>query len=215
MAHDFTVLDSELLLESPILALRRDTLAMPGQTTATREIVEHFGAAAIVALDEKGRIALVHQYRHCARERLWELPAGILDTVGEDEFDTARRELQEEAGLAAEDWVVLLDLITSPGFCEEAVRVYLARGLREVARPAAEGEEADMTMEWVGLAEAKDRIFRGEIVNSIAIAGIMAAAEVLAGRAQPRPVSTPFIHRPTSLPERRQAAGIGPDMKKL
>ncbi|AGF72389.1 NUDIX domain-containing protein [Corynebacterium halotolerans] len=215
MAHEFTVLDSELLLESPILALRRDTLAMPGDVTATREVVEHFGAVAVVALDDDGRIALVRQYRHSAQDRLWELPAGILDMVGEDELATAERELQEEAGLAAGDWSVLADLITSPGFCDESVRVYLARDLRPVERPEAEHEEADMTMEWVDLDEAKARVFRGEVVNAIAISGIMTAAEVAAGRAEPRPVSAPFRHRPTSLAERRQAAGIVPDMKKL
>ncbi len=215
MSHEFTVLDSELLIDAPILAVRRDTVAMPGGTTAKREIVEHFGAAAVVALDEDGRIAMVRQYRHSVRDRLWELPAGILDFVGEDELVTAERELQEEVGLAARDWSVLVDVVAAPGFCEEAVRVYLARDLRQVEQPEAEHEEADMIMEWVDLEEAKARVFRGEIVNSIAVAGVMTAAEVAAGRAEPRPVATPFRYRPTSLSERRRAAGIVPDMKKL
>ena len=145
MAHDFEVRSSELLLDAPIIAVRRDEVVMPGGTTAYREVVEHFGAVAIVAVDDEERIAMVNQYRRSADRRLWELPAGLLDIKGEDELTGAKRELQEEAGLAAEDWSVLADIITSPGFCEEAVRVFLSRGLSAVPRMDAEGdEEADM-----------------------------------------------------------------------
>lgn len=213
--HDFRVLDTELLTESPILAVRRDTLAMPGDTTATREVVEHFGAVAVVALNHDDEIAMVHQYRHSVAGRLLELPAGLLDLRGEDELRCAERELHEEAGLAATDWSVLVDMVTSPGFCEEAVRVFLARDLRELDQPEAEFEEADMVAEWVPIEEATSAIFSGEIVNSIAIAGIFAANEVLAGRQTPRPVSAPFEYRPQGLARRRQFVGEGQDMKKM
>lgn len=213
--HEFTVTDSELLIQSPILAVRKDTLIMPGGTKATREIVEHFGAVAIVAFDGEN-IALVRQYRHCVQDRLWELPAGLLDIADEDALTGARRELVEEAGLEAGDWSVLTDLITSPGFCDEAVRVYLARDLTQVEQPVANGdEEADMTMRWFSLTTARDMVFSGEIVNSIAIAGILAADAVIAGRVGARGTDEPFRFRPTALAERRKAAGITPDMKKL
>jgi hypothetical protein len=84
----------------------------------------------------------------------------------------AARELREEAGLQAETWQVLVDLNSSPGFSDESVRVFLATGLTDVDPPEAHDEEADMTMEWYPLAEAVQRIFRGEIVNSLAVAGI-------------------------------------------
>lgn len=213
--HEFTVTDSELLIESPILAVRKDTLIMPGGSTSTREVVEHFGAVAIVAFDGEN-IAMVRQYRHCVKDRLWELPAGLLDIAGEDALTGAQRELVEEAGLEAGDWSVLTDLITSPGFCDEAVRVYLARDLKKVEQPGAEGdEEADMTMQWFPLDRARDMIFAGEVANSIAIAGILAADAVIAGRAQARGTDVPFRFRPTGLAQRRQAAGVVPDMKKL
>ena len=112
MAHDFEVRSSELLLDASIIAVRRDEVVMPGGTTAYREVVEHFGAVAIVAVDDEERIAMVNQYRRSADRRLWELPAGLLDIKGEDELTGAKRELQEEAGLAAEDWSVLR--ISSP-----------------------------------------------------------------------------------------------------
>ena len=71
--HRFEVTDSELLIDAPILALRRDTVTMPGGSTATREVVEHFGAVAVVAVDANERIAMVEQYRHTVGRRLWEL----------------------------------------------------------------------------------------------------------------------------------------------
>lgn len=215
MSHDFTVTDSQLLVDAPILALRRDRLAMPGGREANREIVEHFGAVAVVALDTDGRVAMVEQYRHSVGRRLLELPAGLLDIHAEPELDAARRELYEEAGLEADTWAVLVDLVTSPGFAEEAVRVFIARGLHEVERPEAEDEEADMDLRWVPLAEARAAVMRGEIVNSIAVAGILAAGEVEAGCAVPRGTDEPFTLRPTSLAARRAAQGTVPDMKRI
>lgn len=213
--HEFDVVDSELLVDAPILALRRDTVTMPGGTAAKREVVEHFGAVAVVAVDESGRIAMVEQYRHTVGRRLWELPAGLLDFNGEDELSTAKRELVEEAGLEAQQWSVLVDLVTSPGFAEEAVRVFLATGLCETERPEAEDEEADMDFAWVPLGEARASVMEGRISNSIAIAGILSASEVLAGRAEARSTDTPFELRPTHLSDRRREQGIMPDMKKI
>ena len=215
MAHDFQVVDSELLLDAPILAVRRDNVTMPGGGVASREVVEHLGAVAIAAVDERGRVAMVQQYRHSVGCRLWELPAGRLDVKGETPVRAAQRELQEEAGLAASDWGVMADIVNSPGYCEEACRVFLARGLTEVERPEATGdEEADMDFEWVNLDDACRRIFAGEITNSIAVAGIFAAREVLRGAGDgSTPLRDPesdFELRPTSMARRRQ----GPDLKQ-
>lgn len=214
MRHEFTVTDSELLVDAPILALRRDTVTMPGGNTAQREIVEHFGAVAVVALDDQQRIAMVEQYRHSVGARLWELPAGILDFAGEDELNTAKRELVEEAGLEAAGWSLLVDLVTSPGFAEEAVRIFFASDLSHVERPDAEDEEADMDFAWVPLDDARAAVMDGRITNSIAIAGVLAASEVVAGRATARSTDVPFALRPTHMADRRQKQGIVPDMKK-
>lgn len=215
MSHEFTVESSEVLIDAPIIAVRRDSVVMPGGKPANREIVEHFGAVAVVALDDDGRVALVEQYRHSVGKRLLELPAGLLDMYEEDELVCAKRELVEEAGLEAERWGVLVDLVTSPGFAEEAVRVFVAKQLREVERPDAEDEEADMDFRWVPLSEAAQMVLRGEIVNSIAVGGILAACRVAEGKAQSRDVSEPFELRPQSLPKRRAERGIVPDMKRI
>lgn len=215
MSHEFTVESSEVLIDAPIIAVRRDSVVMPGGKPANREIVEHFGAVAVVALDDDGRVALVEQYRHSVGKRLLELPAGLLDMYEEDELVCAKRELVEEAGLEAEQWGVLVDLVTSPGFAEEAVRVFVAKQLREVERPDAEDEEADMDFRWVPLSEAAQMVLRGEIVNSIAVGGILAACRVAEGKAQSRDASEPFELRPQSLPKRRAERGIVPDMKRI
>ncbi|WP_313548079.1 NUDIX hydrolase [Corynebacterium sp.] len=211
MAHDFKVLSSELLLDAPIVAVRQDKLAMPNDQVAFREVIEHMGAVAVVAINENNEIAMVNQYRHSVKRRLWEIPAGLLDIKDESEILGAQRELVEEAGLEAAEWSVLTDLVTSPGFCEESARVFLAQGLTTVERPEAFGdEEADMDFAWVDLDDAVAKVLNGEINNSIAVAGILAAKQVLSGNGQAREVSAPFELRPTSIASRRQ----GPDLKK-
>ena len=134
--HDFPVAESTDIYRGKVMALRADEVVMPGGGAARREIIEHPGAVAIAALDPDDRIMMIYQYRHALGRRLWEMPAGLLDVAGEDPLETARRELREEAGLEAAEWAVLIDVAPSPGFSDESVRVYLARGLTEVDRPA-------------------------------------------------------------------------------
>jgi 8-oxo-dGDP phosphatase len=203
--HVFETASSETLYTGKIFALRTDRVRMPGGTVAIREVVEHYGAVAIVAMDDENNIAMVYQYRHALGRRLWELPAGLLDVAGEPPHLTAMRELKEEVGLQAGTWQVLVDLDSAPGFSDESVRVYLATGLTEVARPEAHHEEADMTMRWFPVAEAARGVFSGEIVNSIAVAGILAAHAVTTGFAQPRPVDSPWIDKPTAFVARKAA----------
>lgn len=203
--HVFETASSETLYTGKIFALRRDHVRMPGDSTAVREVVEHYGAVAVVAMDDDGNIPMVYQYRHPFGRRLWELPAGLLDAAGEPPHHTAARELQEEAGLKAETWRVLVDLDSTPGFSDESVRVYLATGLSEVERPEAHHEEADMTMQWFPLADAARRVLRGDIVNAIAVAGILAAHAVTTGIADPRPVDSPWNDKPTAFAARKAA----------
>ncbi|SHG79363.1 ADP-ribose pyrophosphatase [Jatrophihabitans endophyticus] len=195
---DYELLSSEVLFRGRVLTVRLDDVRMSDGTTARRELVEHPGAVAVVALDEENRVVLVNQYRHPVRARLDELPAGLLDVAGEPALAAAQRELVEEAGLAARDWHVLLDLQTSPGMTNEAVRVFLARGLSAADtggfRP--EHEEAAMTVSREPLAEAIHRVLSGGITNAIAVAGLLAAVH---GRATEwrdlRPADAPWPGR--------------------
>jgi 8-oxo-dGDP phosphatase len=201
--HVFETTSSETLHSGKIFALRKDQVRMPGGKIVNREVVEHYGAVAVLAMDDDARIPMVYQYRHPIGRRLWELPAGLLDVDSEAPHLTAARELREEAGLDARDWRVLVDLDSTPGFSDESVRVYLATVLTDVSRPEAHDEEADMTLQWLPLAEAVRQVFSGDIVDSLAVAGILAAHAVKQGVAQPRPVDAPWIDKPTAFAARQ------------
>jgi ADP-ribose pyrophosphatase len=203
--HDFGVVSSEDIYVGRVMAVRRDEVRMPGGGTAVREIMEHPGAVAVAALDADDRLMMIYQYRHAVRRRLWEMPAGLLDHAGEDPLETARRELIEEVGLEATEWSVLIDVVSSPGFSEEAVRVYLATGLRDVGRPHldADDEEADLELHWVALADAVAMVFDGTLVNSSCLAGVLAVHAVRTGAARTRPADAPWEDRPTRFAERK------------
>ena len=213
MTFEFHTVESTLVVDSPILGFRRDLVTMPGGGTAAREVVEHFGAVAVVAYDGTS-LALVKQYRRAVDRRLWELPAGLLDIAYEDPLVCAKRELQEEAGLVADTWSLLVDVINSPGFSDEAVRIYLAQDLHFVEKPAANEEELDMETVFIPLDDVVQMVLAGDIHNSIAVAGIMTAHAVLRLAYPDRGVDTPFELRPHALAERRQAEGFHADMKK-
>jgi 8-oxo-dGTP pyrophosphatase MutT (NUDIX family) len=202
--HEFAVQASKELYTGRVMALRADEVLMPGGRVAVREIVEHPGAVAIAALDADDRLMMIHQYRHAVGRRLWELPAGLLDVRGEDPLVTAQRELTEETGLAASEWSVLVDVTPSPGFTDEAVRVYLARGLSEVGRPEhTDDEEADLTTRWVSLPVAVRMALSGTIVNATTVAGVLAAHALSGAPAAARTADAPWPDRPTRFAERQ------------
>ena len=203
--HAFDTVADETLYVGKIFALRADEVLMPGGRTARREIVEHYGAVAIAAIDDDANIVLVYQYRHPLGRRLWELPAGLLDVDGEAPHLTAARELEEEAGLKAAEWSVLVDLVSTPGFSDESVRVFLATGLSDVDRPAAHDEEADLIVDRYPLADAVRMVFSGEIVNATTVAGILAAHAVRSGVAQPLPLDAQWTDKPSRFAARLRA----------
>jgi 8-oxo-dGTP pyrophosphatase MutT (NUDIX family) len=189
--HDYRVLDSETVFEGRVFSLHRDTVAMPGGGDSVREVVRHPGAVAVVALDDDDRVVLLRQYRHPVGRYLWELPAGLRDADGEPPLDTAKRELAEEAQLAAGRWSLLTTHFSSPGFCDEMVLVYLAEDLSDADRPegfVVEHEEADMTLDRLPLSDAVQRVFDGDIRNASAVVGLLAAAQYRAAGARLRPV---------------------------
>jgi NTP pyrophosphohydrolases including oxidative damage repair enzymes len=201
--HDFPVEASKDIHVGRVLAVRADEVVMPGGRVAVREVLEHPGAVAIAALDVDDRLMMIHQYRHPVGRRLWELPAGLLDVAGEDPAETARRELAEEAGIEATEWSVLLDVVPSPGFSDESVRVYLARGLTEVGRPAGgDDEEADLATRWVSLPVAVRMVLAGTIVNGVTVAAVLAAHALAGAPTAGRPMDAPWQDRPTRFAER-------------
>lgn len=108
-----------------------------------REIVRHPGAVAVVAVDAAGRVTLVRQLREPARKQLLELPAGTREPA-EEPLATAKRELEEEAGLSGGDWRLAETFFSSPGFCDELVHLYFAEGVEETTRAPQEDEEIEL-----------------------------------------------------------------------
>src|SRR3954453_22518964 len=133
-------IDSKTVYEGKIATVREDEFRYPDGSTATREIVGHPGAVAMVAHDDL-HLYLVRQPREAVGDdALLELPAGKLDVPGESPLDCAKRELAEEVGKSASEWRELKRFYTSPGFAEEEGIVYLATDLADAS---ADAEEAD------------------------------------------------------------------------
>ena len=161
------------------VVLRTDQVRMPEGDVAPRDVVEHPGAVAIVALNDNGQVLLIRQYRHPVGHFLWEIPAGLRDVPGEPPHRTGERELREETGYTARTWDVLTDCYTSPGISTERVIVYLARGLAEIPDaergPPLRHEEAHLEPAWVPLDQAVQLFLRGELHNGVTAVGILAA----------------------------------------
>jgi ADP-ribose pyrophosphatase len=200
VSDDYPVLATESIFTGSVISLHLDRVQMSDGTAAVREVVDHPGAVGVVALDDDGTILLVNQYRHPVRARLDELPAGLLDVDGEPALLAAQRELAEEAAVTATDWHVLVDLYTSPGMSNEAIRLFLARGLAPVPddeRFQPEHEEITLTVHRIPLTDALERVFAGELTNAAAVAGILATAHgVATGWEGLRPANAPWPARP-------------------
>ncbi|MFG1797552.1 NUDIX domain-containing protein [Nocardia sp. NPDC049149] len=203
--HAFETVSSETVYSGAILALRLDQVRMPGGKIAEREVIEHHGAVAVAAIDDDDNVVLINQYRHPIGRRLLELPAGLLDLPGEDPLVAAQRELAEETGLAAREWAVLVDVALSPGFTDEALRVYVARGLYETDQPEPEFEEADLQIVRMPVAEAVRAALAGEIVNATAVAGVLALAAARANGLELRAADAPWPGQPTAFLRRKAA----------
>jgi ADP-ribose pyrophosphatase len=148
-----------------VMALRLDELHRPDDDeTFERLVLEHPGAVIVLAVDDHDRAFCLWQYRHPARRRFVELPAGLLDAEGESPEHTARRELREEAGLEADEWTHLATTYSSPGITSEVMHLFLARGLREVSDDFERThEEADMTSGWAPVADLRAAVLAGDV----------------------------------------------------
>ena len=181
------VTDREVLGTGRVSSFVEETISTPSGEEIVRQYVTHPGAVAIVAWrEDTDDIAVLRQYRHPVGMELVVIPAGLLDVDGEDYLLAAQRELAEEVELAADRWHVLVDIFTTPGACEESLRMYLARDVRPASRPdgfVLEGEEAHMTWEWVPRQDVVDAILAGRAQSPSLVSGVLALeAARLAGR---------------------------------
>jgi len=175
--EDWTHAGRRVIHRGHIATFEEEDIVSPAGESMTREMLIHPGSVAIVALNDVGRIAVVHQYRAPFGMRLVEPPAGLLDVPGEAPLAAAKRELAEEAGLAADDWRVLADYCPSPGITDEVARIFLARHLSVVPRPdgfAAHGEESDMGLSWLRIDDALAGVRAGQLHNGAMVIGVIA-----------------------------------------
>jgi ADP-ribose diphosphatase len=181
------VLSSRISFQGPVFSVTTDEVEEPGGVRARRDVIRHSGSIVVLAVDDlpidapakarkraEPRILLERQYRHAAQSMMWELPAGRIDD-GETALTAAKRELLEETGYSARQWKRILHFYVSPGFLDETMTIYLARGLRAgEAQPEADERIA---VKFFSLSEAKQMALHGRIRDAKTIAGILWLAQ--------------------------------------
>lgn len=171
------VLSSEITYEGPVFSVRRDVVIEPTGLRATREMIAHPGSVVVLPVFADGRILMIRQYRHAAKQFLWELVAGRKDE-GENFAHGARRELLEETGYTARQMLLMVDLFPTPGFLEEHMAIFLAEGLKK--GEAQQEEDERITSRIFTLAEIERWIRSGKIRDMKSIAGILYYAKFVA-----------------------------------
>ena len=173
---DPQTLRSRPLYEGRVFSLLSETVRLPNGRETTLDLIHHPGAATIVPLTADGEVLLVRQYRHATREWLLEVPAGTL-APGEAPEACARREVAEEAGVEAAELTPLGSIWTTPGFTDERIWIFLARGLTPCAQNLDEDES--LTVERVPLATAAAMAESGEICDAKSICSLLRARAAL------------------------------------
>ncbi|KYZ77503.1 ADP-ribose pyrophosphatase [Anaerosporomusa subterranea] len=163
-------ISSERIYEGAIVNIRRDTVTLPNGKSATREVVEHPGAVAVVPVTDDGKVILVRQFRHPIGQLLLEIPAGKLDK-GEHPDDCARRELEEETGFVASQLRRIASIFTTPGFTNEIIHIYLATGLTATAQHPDEDEF--LAVEYYDRDQIKELLAAGELQDSKTALGLL------------------------------------------
>jgi ADP-ribose pyrophosphatase len=164
------VVASREVYANPIFSVAEERAIAPDGFEIHRAVVHHRGSAVMLAVDEKGRVLLVRQFRLPARRYLWELPAGRLDE-GETPLQAARRELLEETGFRARRWKKLAAFYPSPGYVSEKMTLFLASDL--TAGDAAPMEDERIEMRWFTRKELDERLRRGKFLDAKTIAGLL------------------------------------------
>ena len=164
-------LESTTIFEGKIMTILYDKAELPNGKTAPREVCIHPGGVGVLPLDKDGTVSLVRQYRYPLHELLLEIPAGKLDHGAEDQELAARRELSEETGLEAGEMIYLGKIYASPGFCTEALHMYLARDLKQADSHPDEDEFLDVVK--MSFDELLEQVMSGEITDAKTVATVL------------------------------------------
>lgn len=175
--EEFKRLSRDLVQKGAIIDYYQDTVQIPNGNVVKWDFIQHNGAAAVVPIDEKGRLIMVRQYRNALDRYTLEIPAGGLNGKDEPTQDAAARELAEETGYRAEKLELLLTIRTTVAFCNEKIDIYTAQGLTAGRQHLDEDEYVDVKA--YELEELVQMIFTGEIQDSKTVAAILAYKEKL------------------------------------
>lgn len=175
--EEFKRIKRELIAKGAIIDYYQDTMQIPNGNVAKWDLIDHKGAAAVVAVREDGKLLMVRQYRNALERETLEIPAGGLEGRDEPTRDAARRELQEETGCSCEQLEFLTSIYTTVAFCNEKIDIYLARGLQSGSQHLDEDEF--INVEAYDLDTLKEMIYSGKLQDSKTICGILTYASKL------------------------------------
>lgn len=176
MTVEEKTIETEIIYKGKIINLRKDLVTVKNGKKAYREIVEHPGAVAVIALTDNKEAVMVKQYRKAAEQVLLEIPAGKMEK-GEDPEETAGRELREETGFIPKELKFLTSFYTSVGFADEKIHLYYAEKLAK--GDADPDEDEAIEIEIIPLMKLKEMVFSNEIKDSKTIIGILAVCDML------------------------------------
>ena len=169
--------DSQEIFDGVILHLFKDTVELPNGNSATREVIRHVGAVGVIPMTDDGKALIERQFRYPLDSVITEIPAGKLDSFTEDRLSAAKRELEEETGYTAKEWMPLGDYYPTPAYCDERITLYLARGLELGQRHLDEDEF--LNFEFVPLADLVADVMSGRITDGKTQVAVLKAARIL------------------------------------
>ena len=169
--------DSQEIFDGVILHVFKDTVQLPNGKPATREVIRHVGAVGVIPITEDGNVIVERQFRYPLNRVITEIPAGKLDSFTEDRLSAAKRELEEETGYTATEWIDMGDYYPAAAYCDERITLYLARGLSLGQRHLDEDEF--LNFESVPLAQLVDDVMAGRITDGKTQVAILKAARIL------------------------------------
>ncbi len=169
--------NSQEIFDGVILHVFKDTVELPNGKAATREVIRHVGAVGIVPLTDDGKVIIEKQFRYPLNQVVTEIPAGKLDSLTEDRLSAAKRELEEETGYTATEWIDMGDYYPTPAYCDERITLYLAKGLTLGQRHLDEDEF--LNFEAVPLAELVEDVMAGRITDGKTQVAVLKVARLL------------------------------------
>lgn len=176
MEFEEKTISSESIYDGKIIKVRREQVELSDGSTAMREIIAHPGGVGVIALDENNNAFMVSQYRIAARSMMMEIPAGKLE-YGEDPLECGKRELIEETGYSASEFIHLGEYYATPGYCEERLNIYLARGLKFVGQHLDDGEF--LNVKKYSIDELYDMVMNNKIYDAKTAIAILKAKEII------------------------------------